>query len=91
VRNAFAAGAKEVRVSASRAPGSLTIAVTDDGRGFDPAIVASAFEPFARGPGDGSGLGLALVLAVAHAHGGSTRIVRPGPGGTVIEVSLADP
>ena len=70
------------------------ISVHDDGPGFPPDLVASAFERFARGDvsrtraGEGGvGLGLSLVKAIAVAHGGSVRL-ESTPGDTTITVAL---
>ena len=50
--------------------GDADIAISDDGPGVAPDLVARLFERFAsRRPG-GTGLGLAYVRAVARAHGG---------------------
>ncbi|MCA9491857.1 MAG: HAMP domain-containing histidine kinase [Myxococcales bacterium] len=89
-RNAAAAGARNVRVAATRDGEVLRITVDDDGQGFPGDLVDRAFEPFARGRGDGSGLGLALVSAIARAHAGTATIERPGPGGTTVALTLRD-
>ncbi|MDT9593944.1 HAMP domain-containing sensor histidine kinase [Nocardioides zeae] len=78
------------------AGGSVLIAVHDDGPGFAPELVDSAFDRFVRGdaartrtPVDagGSGLGLALVRAIARAHGGDVHL-RSAPGDTTVEVAI---
>ena len=71
------------------------VAVHDDGPGFPPDLVPSAFERFARGdssrtrtsPDGGAGLGLALVHAIAVAHGGSVDLASR-PGDTTVTVRL---
>lgn len=67
--------------------------VHDDGPGFPPELVDSAFERFTRGDAarhrsDGVGLGLALVQAITTAHGGAVRLAS-APGDTVVSVRLA--
>jgi signal transduction histidine kinase len=51
--------------------------VSDEGAGFPPELLPTAFERFTRGDEarerGGTGLGLAIVDAVARAHGGSAR------------------
>lgn len=85
-------------------PAGTTVTVTgtrdgfvvhDDGPGFPPDLVASAFERFTRGDAsrhrsDGVGLGLALVQAIVSAHGGQVALSSV-PGDTSIRVTLGDP
>lgn len=66
--------------------------VHDDGPGFPPDLVATAFERFSRGDVSrhregGVGLGLALVQAILTAHGGSVTLSSE-PGDTRIRVDL---
>ena len=85
-------------------PAGSTITVTvepdgflvhDDGPGFSPDLVESAFERFVRGDASrtrsetegGAGLGLALVKAIVQAHGGDVTL-RSAPGDTTITVRL---
>ncbi len=79
-------------VTVTARPGRLT--VHDDGPGFPPDLVSTAFERFARGDsartrvGDGGiGLGLSLVEAIVTAHGGTVSLTSV-PGDTTIEVNL---
>jgi two-component system OmpR family sensor kinase len=88
LNNAAAAGATQVRIGVFAGDGDPTgnasdkptlIEVADDGPGFDRAILARAFERFARAEGtrsdsdgaSGAGLGLAIVAALVDAHGGT--------------------
>lgn len=82
-------------------PAGTTVTVTvrtdgfdvhDDGPGFPPDLVDTAFERFTRGDAarhrsDGVGLGLALVQAIISAHGGSV-VLRSVPGDTRVTVRL---
>lgn len=82
-------------------PAGTTVTVTvrpdgfdvhDDGPGFPPDLVGSAFERFTRGDAarhrsDGIGLGLALVQAIVAAHGGTVSLAS-APGDTVVRVRL---
>ncbi|WP_435771138.1 sensor histidine kinase [Nocardioides sp. SYSU DS0651] len=66
--------------------------VHDDGPGFPPDLVDTAFERFTRGDAarqraDGVGLGLALVQAIVGAHGGRVAL-RTRPGSTTVAVHL---
>ena len=79
-------------VTVAARTGVLT--VHDDGPGFPPDLVATAFERFARADSartrtadSGVGLGLALVEAIATAHGGSVALTSV-PGDTMVRVCL---
>ena len=78
-------GAK-VRISADRAPGMVTIAVADNGVGFDPGAAATLFEPFMRLHGArfaGTGIGLTIVRRIVERHGGKVWAVgQPDAGAT---------
>lgn len=48
------------------------VEITDDGPGFDPAILPTVFERYQRGDRRGeTGIGLAIVKAIVEANGGS--------------------
>ncbi len=100
VGNALAAAGPggHVRISA-RSVGAeggegpaVAFSVTDDGPGFPPGGVDSAFERFYRGDparsGQGSGLGLAIVLELARAHGGTAHAENLAPRGARVSVVL---
>jgi signal transduction histidine kinase/CheY-like chemotaxis protein len=64
----------------------VRIAITDNGPGMAPELVAKVFEPFftTKAVGKGTGLGLSQVYGMAHQSGGAARILsRPGSGTTV--------
>jgi len=72
-------------------PGTLVVAVADEGPGMDPADAARAFERFYRADASrtrsagGTGLGLSIVASLVAAHGGSVGLdTAPGRGATVI-------
>jgi two-component system OmpR family sensor kinase len=80
-----------VRIAVAADDGTTRIVVEDTGDGFPDALLATAFEPFVRGPGpspDGAGLGLAIVRAVAEAHGGGVEAANRPEGGARITVTL---
>ena len=83
-----------VSVEPSGDPGSVLVAVTDDGPGVDPDALKLLFDRFFRADPSrsraqgGSGLGLAIVAAIATAHGGSVAAVPAPTGGLRIEVRL---
>jgi two-component system OmpR family sensor kinase len=78
VDNALRHGVGAVTLEASPENGAVVLSVRDEGDGFPPSLVPTAFDRFSRGDDararGGAGLGLALVDAVARAHGGSARI-----------------
>ncbi|HEY0543103.1 MAG TPA: ATP-binding protein [Actinoallomurus sp.] len=95
VANSAAAGASTVRLTITRAPRDITLQVADDGPGFPPGLLHSAFERFARGDPartrgpDGAGLGLSIVRVVITAHGGTVEAGNGAPlGGAVITIRL---
>ena len=106
LNNAAAAGAKQVRIgvfpddenrSAPGGVGPTLIEVSDDGPGFDPAILQRAFERFARAESSrsdsagesGAGLGLAIVAALVDAHGGMVSADNKSAlGGARVQVRL---
>ena len=65
-----------------------TVEIIDDGPGFDPALLAVAFDSFSRADPSrnrttgGAGLGLAIAKGVIDAHSGQIWAT-PGPGGRV--------
>ena len=77
VDNALRHGAGPVRVEAQRHNASMHLRVSDQGPGFPPELLPTAFERFTRGDEarerGGAGLGLAIVAAVARAHGGAAH------------------
>jgi signal transduction histidine kinase len=67
---------------------SISIAVEDDGPGFDPAFLPRAFEPLASNREGGTGLGLALVRTVAETHGGAVTAENRSTGGGRVQLVL---
>ncbi|MCW2863929.1 MAG: integral rane sensor signal transduction histidine kinase [Actinoallomurus sp.] len=95
VANSAAAGASTLRLTITRAPRDITLQVADDGPGFPPGLLHSAFERFTRGDPartrgpDGAGLGLSIVRVVIAAHGGTVEARNGAPlGGAVITIRL---
>ena len=78
--------AVDVRVHGDAAHARIT--VSDDGRGIEPSLLRSIFDPFVRGEsnrieGDlrpGLGLGLTIVRRLAELHGGEVRAASLGVG-----------
>ncbi|MCR9216152.1 MAG: ATP-binding protein [bacterium] len=70
----------------------ISVRITDDGPGIDPAVLPRLFEPFAstRLDSHGTGLGLAVAEGIIKEHGGVLIAGnRPGPDtGAIFEVVL---
>jgi signal transduction histidine kinase len=91
-----------VTVTTSHADHTVTIEVTDTGRGIAPADLERIFERFERVAGGdeqgnpdraGSGIGLTIARSLARAHGGELSATSGGVGrGTTMTLALpADP
>ena len=94
VANALRFAHDEVSVRVDRDEiGRARIEVADDGSGFDPTILDTAFDRFvtadaARARG-GTGLGLSIVEGIVSSIGGRVRADNDGPlGGAVVVVTL---
>jgi two-component system OmpR family sensor kinase len=92
IDNALRHGAGDVRVSAERGDGSVSLEVSDQGPGFPAGFENKAFERFTRADGgrtgEGAGLGLAIVQAIAAAHGGRATIAGSGEPATTVRISM---
>lgn len=71
-----------ITVTLTATDGRATIGVTDEGRGFPPALAQELFRPFTvldtLHHAKGTGLSLALSAAIVQAHGGSIRAASAG-------------
>lgn len=90
--NALRHGRRKIELHAAGAGAEVRLLVRDDGPGFPPDFIATAFERFtradtARGRG-GAGLGLAIVAAIAQAHGGSAGARNLAAGGAEVWLAL---
>jgi signal transduction histidine kinase len=92
VENALRHGAGEVVLTAEPGDAAVELHVLDDGPGFPPPFLDSAFERFTRADParsrGGTGLGLAIVDAIATAHGGSCGARNRQDGGADVWISL---
>jgi signal transduction histidine kinase len=70
-------------------PGSeISIEVTDNGPGIDPAVRERLFEPYVSTKKHGTGLGLAIVQTIVHEHGGELSCGQAHGGGARFDVVL---
>jgi CheY-like chemotaxis protein/anti-sigma regulatory factor (Ser/Thr protein kinase) len=81
----FSPAGREVLVSLTKDAGQAIVAVSDQGAGLDPQLIAHIFEPFVQAdrsldrPNGGLGLGLALVRGLVQLHGGAASAASKGP------------
>lgn len=84
----------KVQIAAESAGGLVSIAILDSGKGFTPAFIDSAFEPFARSDASrtrlegGAGLGLIIAQAIAEAHGSTAVASNREAGGAQVTLTL---
>jgi signal transduction histidine kinase len=84
----------EVKITAARRDGSVSVAVEDKGPGIPPGELSRIFERFHRGDhsrsreSGGYGLGLAIAKAFVECYGGSIAASSVAEGGTRIGVEL---
>jgi hypothetical protein len=62
-------------------PGSVLVAVKDNGTGPDPAVEERMFQPFFTTKPDGLGMGLAICRSIVEAHGGGLWAAPRAPHG----------
>ena len=81
-------GRGRLSISLSHADGATTIDITDAGTGIPPEARDRLFTPFFTTKARGTGLGLATVRRITEAHAGTVAVVRSGPEGTTVRVTL---
>jgi len=93
--NAARFGSSDTRVTLTTGDGEAVLAVSDNGAGMAPELLARVFDPFYQAPQPlarrtgGLGLGLAIVREIAQLHGGRVAAHSDGPGaGSRFEVVL---
>jgi len=92
IRNAirFSPSGKTVQVRADSEADQVVIEVQDEGPGAPPALLATLFDPFVKGPGEahGVGLGLAIARRAVAAHRGQLDAANLASGGFRVRLSL---
>jgi signal transduction histidine kinase len=92
VDNALTHGAGRVTLSARPRDGLVELHVEDEGSGFPPEFIASAFDRFSRSlesrTGPGTGLGLSIVELIARAHGGDAGARNRTAGGADVWIAV---
>lgn len=79
-----------LRVGVRQEADQVVVEIGDTGAGIPKEIERQIFEPFftTKPQGEGTGLGLDIVRGIARRHHGTVRVVRSGPGDTVLQVRL---
>jgi len=89
VRNAWQAGASNVRLAAFQFDEFVVVRIVDDGPGIVDEMVGRLFSPGAtHGKQDGHGIGLFSAKWILEAMGGSLRLERTDAAGTSFVVTL---
>jgi signal transduction histidine kinase len=64
------------------------IDIMDDGRGFTPAALRHALDPFYTTKDNGTGLGLSISFEIVQAHGGELLLANGEGGGAIASLRL---
>jgi signal transduction histidine kinase len=77
-----------VTISIALENGFARIDVMDDGRGFTPAALNHAMDPFYTTKDNGTGLGLSISFEIVQAHGGELQLANRETGGAIASLRL---
>lgn len=88
-KNAFEAGADDVRVILRDERGRVIVEVSDNGRGFSPEEVEHALlRPLRSSKRGGQGLGLRICRQIVERHGGTLTLASESGRGSVFTLTL---
>ncbi|NYF92240.1 ATP-binding protein [Tunturiibacter empetritectus] len=77
-----------VTISTAVENGFARIDVMDDGRGFTPAALNHAMDPFYTTKDNGTGLGLSISFEIVQSHGGELLLANDEGGGAIASLRL---
>jgi len=77
-----------VTISTASDDGFARIDIMDDGRGFTPAAMRHAMDPFYTTKDSGTGLGLSISFEIVQAHAGELLLANREGGGAVASIRL---
>jgi two-component system sensor histidine kinase HydH len=77
-----------VTISTALDAGFARIDIMDNGRGFTPAALRHAMDPFYTTKDTGTGLGLSISFEIVQAHGGDLLLANRDEGGAVATIRL---
>jgi len=77
-----------VTISTTLEWGFARIDIMDDGRGFSPAALHHAMDPFYTTKDTGTGLGLSISFEIVQAHGGELLLANRQVQGAVASLRL---
>jgi signal transduction histidine kinase len=80
--------AGNVTISTSLEADFARIDIMDDGRGFTPAALRHAMDPFYTTKDNGTGLGLSISFEIVQSHGGELILANREGGGAVASLRL---
>lgn len=78
----------QVTVIMKKSDGFVSIAVNDDGQGFEPGEIHEIFKRFYKGKNGNTGLGLPITKTIIEKHGGSIKAGNGENGGAEFIVKL---
>jgi signal transduction histidine kinase len=84
----FAPQGGAVMISTAREDNFARIDIMDDGRGFTPAALGRAMDPFYTTKDNGTGLGLSISFEIVQAHGGELLLANREDRGAIASLRL---